>query len=194
MANNATLTGKTGSIQRTGSTALKHRALCLVAVAAFTAGTASAQPSPTPALDIVPDKLAFDIPYGAPIALDRAQAVIAAAMAETKKRDWKMAVSVMDSGGNLVAFARMDGAQLSSIAISEHKARAAVMSRRETKIYENAIQGGLTYQLTLDGVMASRGGVPLVEDGKLIGAVGCSGGAGSQDEVCAKAGAALLSK
>eukprot|EP01037_Dinobryon_pediforme_P013520 gene13518-13639_t len=134
------------------------------------------------------------MPYGTPITLERAQAVIAAAMAETAKRDWKMGVAVMDSGGNLVAFARMDGAQLSSIAISEHKARGAVMSRRETKIYENGIQGGLTYQLTLDGVIASRGGVPLIEGGKVIGGIGCSGGAGSQDEVCAKAGAAALTK
>ena len=173
---------------------MKRHAICLAATAIFAAGTAAAQPSPTPALDVVPEKIPFDIPYGAPITLERAQAVIAAAVAETQKRDWKMSVSVMDSGGNLVAFARMDGAQLSSVAIAEHKARGAVMSRRETKIYENGIQGGLTYQLTLDGVIASRGGVPLVESGKLIGGVGCSGGAGSQDEVCAKAGAALLSK
>jgi glc operon protein GlcG len=164
----------------------------LAAAVIFTAGGAFAQPSPTPALDIIPEKIPFEIPYGAPIVLERAQAVIAAAMAETHKRDWKMGIAVMDSGGNLVAFARMDSAQLSSIAISEHKARAAVLSRRETKMYENSIQSGLTYQLTLDGIMASRGGVPLIEGGRLIGAIGCSGGSGSQDEVCAKAGAAAL--
>jgi uncharacterized protein GlcG (DUF336 family) len=166
----------------------------IAAICLCLAGPATAQPSPTPALDVIPDKIPFSLPYGAPISLERAQAVIAAAMAEMTKRDWQMGVSVMDSGGNLVAFARMDGAQLSSIAIAQHKARGAVLSRRETKIYENGIQGGLTYQLTLDGVIASRGGVPLIEGGKVIGSIGCSGGAGSQDEVCAKAGAAALTK
>jgi glc operon protein GlcG len=100
--------------------------------------------------------------------------------------------AVVDSGGNLVAFARMDGAQLASIAISEHKARTATTFRRETKVIEGAIQGGNTYLLSLDGVIGSRGGVPLVENGQLIGAIGASGGTGSQDEICAKAGAALI--
>ena len=74
----------------------------------------------------------------------------------------------------MVAFARMDGAQLASIAIAEHKARAAVMSRRETKVYESGVQSGMTYLLSLDGMIGSRGGIPLVEDGKIIGAVGAS--------------------
>jgi uncharacterized protein GlcG (DUF336 family) len=151
------------------------------------------QPAPNP-LDKVPDKMPFDVPYGAPIGLDRAQAVIASAMAECKTHDWKVNVAVVDSGGNLVAFGRMDGAQLASIAVSEHKAREAAMFRRETKVFENGIQSGLTYQLSIDGVIGSRGGIPLVEDGKLIGAVGASGATGSQDEVCAKAGAAVVNK
>jgi len=155
---------------------------------------AAAQPSPTPMLDVIPDAMPFDIPYGAPITLERAQGVVAAAVAEAKKHNWKMNVTVVDSGGNLVAFARMDGAQLASISIAEHKARTAAMFRRDTKLFENGIQGGLTYQLSLDGVIGSRGGIPLIEDGKLIGAIGASGGAGSQDEVCSKAGAASLGK
>jgi uncharacterized protein GlcG (DUF336 family) len=135
----------------------------------------------------------FDVPYGAPISLDRAGAAIAAAVAEARKHDWKMNVAVVDSGGNLVAFQRMDGAQLASIAISEHKARAAATYRRETLAFENAIQrGDFKYIMTLDGVIASRGGIPLVEAGKLIGAIGCSGGTGSQDEVSCKAGAAMI--
>lgn len=149
-------------------------------------------PKPNP-LDTVPDKMPFDIPYGAPIVLERAQSVIAAALAEARKHDWKMNVAVVDSGGNLVAFQRMDGAQLASIQISEHKARAAVSYRRETKIYENAIQvNNMPYVATLDGVITSRGGIPLVEGGKIIGAIGCSGGSGSQDEVACKAGAATV--
>jgi len=86
----------------------------------------------------------------------------------------------------------MDGAQLASIAISEHKARTAATFRRETKIFESGIQGGLVYQVTLDGVIGSRGGIPIIEGGKLIGAIGASGGAGSQDEVSCKAGAATI--
>lgn len=154
---------------------------------------AAAQPSPNP-LDVIPDTMPFDVPYGAPIGLDRAQSVIAAAAAEAKRHNWKMDIAVVDAGGNLVAFARMDGAQLASISIAEHKARVAATFRRETKLFENGMQSGLIYQLSLDGVIGSRGGIPLVEDGKLIGAIGCSGGAGSQDEVSAKAGAAVVNK
>ena len=89
----------------------------------------------------------------------------------------------------------MDGAQLGSIAVSEHKARTAAKFRRPTKAFEEAIQkNDYKYVLTIDDVMGSRGGIPLVEDGKLIGAIGCSGGAGSQDEVACTAGAATISK
>ena len=148
------------------------------------------QPNP---LDAVPDKMPFDIAYGAPISLERADAVLAAAIAEAKKHDWKLNCAVLDSGANLVSFKRMDGAQLASISIAEHKARTAVKFRRETKVFENAIQlTNFNYVMTLDDVIASRGGIPLVEGGKIIGAIGCSGGTGSQDEVVAKAGAALI--
>lgn len=155
------------------------------------ATVAHAQPAPNP-LDAVPDKMPFDVPYGTPIALDRAEAAIAAAVAEAKRRDWKMNIAVVDGGGNLVAFQRMDGAQIASIAISEHKARASATFRRETKIFEGGIQSGLNYMITLDGVIGSRGGIPLIEGGKVIGAIGCSGGSGSQDEVTCKAGAATI--
>lgn len=151
-----------------------------------------AQPATPNPLDAVPEKMPFDVPYGTPISLDRAEAAIAAAVLESKKRGWKMNVAVVDSGGNLVAFQRMDGAQLASIQISEHKARASAQFRRETKAFENGIQSGLNYLITLDGVIASRGGIPLVEDGKIVGAIGCSGGTGSQDEVACKAGAAVI--
>ena len=169
-----------------------------VNIAVFGAGllaiaSVGAQQTPPPnPLDAVPDKMPFDVPYGAPISLDRAEAAIAATVAEAKKRDWKLNVAVVDSGGNLVAFQRMDGAMIASIAISEHKARASATVRRETKVFENGIQGGFNYLITLDGVIASRGGIPLVENGKIIGAIGCSGGTGSQDEVACKVGAATV--
>src|SRR5689334_20051982 len=97
------------------------------------------QPTETNPLDFVPDEIPFDIPYGPPISLDRAEAVIHGAVAEAKKRNWKMNVAVVDSGGSLVAFQRMDGAMLASIQIAEHKARAAATFRRPTKIFEDGI-------------------------------------------------------
>ncbi len=165
------------------------QAVLVAVLAAFALGVAAQQPNP---LDVVPDKMPNDIPYGAPISLDRAQAAINAAVAECKKRGWKFNVAVVDSGGNLVAFQRMDGAQIASIAISEHKARASAIFRRETKAFEAGIQAGNNYLITLDGVIGSRGGIPLLEGGKLIGAIGCSGGTGAQDEVACKAGAATV--
>ncbi len=159
-------------------------------VFAATAGAACAQ-APNP-LDVIPDKMPFDLPYGAPIGLERAEAAIAATVAEAKRHDWKLNIAVVDSGGNLVAFQRMDGAQLASILVSQHKAHTAVIFRRETKVFESGIQGGNVYQMTLDGVIGSRGGIPLVENGKIIGAIGCSGGTGSQDEASCKVGAASV--
>jgi glc operon protein GlcG len=150
-----------------------------------------AQAPPNP-LDIVPEKMPFDVPYGPPISLERAQAVINAAVAEAKNRDWKMNVAVVDSGGNLVAFQRMDGAQLASIQIAQDKARVAAVFRRETRAFEDGIQlKNFNYLITF-GVISSRGGIPLVDQGKIIGAIGCSGGTGSQDEVVARAGAATI--
>jgi uncharacterized protein GlcG (DUF336 family) len=144
-------------------------------------------------LDVVPDEMPFDVPYGLPISLDRAQSVIRAAVAEAKRRNWKMNVAVADSGGNLVAFQRMDGAMLASIQIAEHKARAAATFRRPTKVFENGIQlMHLNYLLAFDGVIASRGGIPLIDQGVIIGAVGCSGGTDSQDEIVSNAGAAVI--
>jgi glc operon protein GlcG len=168
----------------------------LAAIATLGTSGQAQQPPAAPAanpLDNVPPSMPFDIPYGAPISLARAEAAIEATVAEARKHDWKLDVAVVDSGGNLVAFQRMDGAQLGSIQIAEHKARAAVVFRRETKVWETAIQEkGFNYVMTLDGVIGSRGGMPLVEGGKLIGGIGCSGGTGSQDEVACKAGVATI--
>ena len=170
--------------------------ILLVGTALLGITSASAQQTPPPPanpLDAVPEKMPFDIPYGTPISLDRALAVIAATVTEARKHDWKLIVAVVDAGGNLVALQRMDGAQLASIQIAEHKARTSVSFRRETRVFENAIQvNGFNYVMTLDGVIASRGGFPLVEGGRLVGGLGCSGGTGSQDEVACKAGVAAL--
>jgi uncharacterized protein GlcG (DUF336 family) len=153
------------------------------------------QRTETNPLDFVPDTIPFDVPYGPPISLDRAEAAIHAAVAEAKKRNWKMNIAVADSGRNLVAFQRMDGAMLAAIQIAEHKARAAATFRRETKVFEDAINlMHLNYVLAFDGMIASRGGIPLIEQGKIIGAIGCSGGTDSQDEIVSKAGAATINE
>jgi glc operon protein GlcG len=138
-----------------------------------------ARPTSNP-LDVVPDQISFDVPYGLFISLDRAEAVIHAAVAEAKKRNWKMNIAVADSGGNLVAFRRMDGAMLASIQIAEHKARAAATLRRRTKIFEDGVNlMHLNYLLAFAGVIASRGGIPLIDQGVIIAAIGCSGGTDS---------------
>ena len=170
---------------------LKRIAIVAGLISALAAGQSFAQAANP--RDAIPDNLPFNVAYGAPISLERAEGAIAAAVAEAKKRNWPMNIAVVDSGNNLLSFQRMDGSQLSSIAVSQHKAHAAVSFRRETKIFENALQeGNQPYVATLDGVIGSRGGIPLIEGGKIIGAIGCSGGTGSQDEVVCKAGAATV--
>ena len=130
----------------------------------------------------------FNLPFGTPVNYEKAQQLIQAAIAEADKSGWRGGLRGRRSRRNLVAFARMDGAQLASIAIAEHKARTAARYRRPTMIFENGVQKfGFTYLLTLDDVIASRGGIPLVDDGKIIGAIGCSGGTGSQDQTLCEA-------
>lgn len=170
----------------------------MLATALLIVGEANAQQSAAPAanpLDVVPDKMPFSNPYGPPISLRAAQSAVQAAMAEATKRGWALNIAVVDSGANLVTFLRMDGAQLASIAIAEHKARVAAKYRRATRVFEDAVQkSDFKYVLSLDDIVASRGGIPLIEDGKIIGAIGCSGGTGSQDEVACTAGAATINK
>jgi glc operon protein GlcG len=167
----------------------------LVGGTVLASGNLYAQQTAPPNLDAIPEKMPFNTPYGPPIGAERAQSLIQTAVAEATKRGWAMNIAVVDSGANLVAFLRMDGALLASIAIAEHKARAAVKYRRPTKAFEDAVQkSDLKYILSLDDVIASRGGIPLIEDGKIIGAVGCSGGAGSQDEATCMAAAAVINK
>jgi glc operon protein GlcG len=186
---------------------MKSRTLTVLALAAslLAAGQAFAQQPPAPVapaapaappdLNVIPEKMPFNIPYGTPIAMDRAQALVQAAVAEANKRGWAMNVAVVDPNGDLIAFGRMDSAALASIAISQHKARVAARYRRPSKAFEDAVQKfGFNYILTLDDVIASRGGIPLIEGGKIIGAIGCSGGTGAQDEATCTAAASTINK
>ncbi|HUC49358.1 MAG TPA: heme-binding protein [Xanthobacteraceae bacterium] len=180
---------------------MKLRIVTALALAAgmLAAGAATAQqaaaPAAPPDLNAIPEKMPFNLPFGTPISAERAQAVLHAAVTEATKRGWPEDFAVVDTNGDLVAFVRMDGAQLASIAIAQHKARTAARYRRPTRAFEDAVQKfGLNYILSLDDVIASRGGIPLVDGGKIIGAVGCSGGTGSQDEAICTVAADTINK
>jgi glc operon protein GlcG len=137
-----------------------------------------------------PDAIPFDIPYGQSIGGDRAKQVLAAAEAEAKKRNWKMNIAVADTNGELVHFLRMDGAQIASVTISQGKAHTAARFRRPSQAFYNSFETGHPYVATLaPTLVASPGGFPLVEAGKIIGAIGCSGGTGDQDALICKVGA-----
>src|SRR4030095_3134590 len=130
--------------------------------------------------------------YGTPIGHDAAMKAIAAAEAEAKKNNWPMVIAVVDSGSRLVAFSRMDGAQLGSIDIAMGKAMTSNNLRRPTKDLQELVgQGGANLRLlAAPGVTPLEGGVPIVADGKIIGAIGVSGATSAQDAQCAMAGAA----
>jgi uncharacterized protein GlcG (DUF336 family) len=166
-----------------------HYPKIMFAAGLMLATAASAQTTTQPPSD----KMPFDIPYGQSIGVDLAKKVLMAAEAEAKKRGWKFNIAVVDTNGELVLFERMDGAQIGSVNISQGKARTAARYRRDTRVWFNAYESGHPYVSTLDPtIVASPGGFPLVENGKLIGAVGCSGGTGEQDAAVCKAGAELV--
>jgi len=168
-------------------------AIAALSSPAFAQAPAPATPPAPPSAGGTPDAMPFDIPYGVSIGLERAKQVMAAAEAEAKKRNWKMNIAVVDTNGELVHFSRMEGAQIASGTISVGKARTAARFRRESRLFYNAFETGHPYVSTLDPTLvASPGGFPLIEGGKLIGAVGCSGGTGDQDAVICKAGAEVV--
>ncbi len=129
--------------------------------------------------------------YGPGMSLEIAKKAVEAAIAEAAKNNWKLAIAVTTNGGHLVHFSRMDQTQFGSIAIAQHKARAAAKFKRPTKAFADAIGANPANValLTLDDIIASEGGSPLMKDGKMIGAIGCSGATGAQDGVACTAGA-----
>lgn len=164
-------------------------AILSVADAALAQQPAAPAPANAPSGG-TPDAIPFDIPYGQSIGGERAKQVLAAAEAEAKRRNWKMNIAVVDTNGELVHFLRMDGAQIASVTVSQGKARTAARWRRPSQTFYNGFETGHSYSATLDPTLvASPGGFPLVENGKLIGAIGCSGGTGDQDAAICKVGA-----
>ena len=133
-------------------------------------------------------------PYGLAITLDEAKKAAAPALAEARNNNWTMCVAVVDTAGNLVYFERMDATQTGSVAVAIAKARSAALFKRSTKMFQDALAAGgdgLRF-LKLENAVPIEGGVPIVVDGKIVGAIGLSGGTSQQDGQCAQAGANAL--
>jgi uncharacterized protein GlcG (DUF336 family) len=135
-----------------------------------------------------------NVPYGVSISPDSAKKVAAAAIAEAHKNNWAMAVAVVDTAGYLVYFERMPETQLGSVEIAIEKAKSAALFRRPTKSFQDALAAGGEglRMLRLTGAIPVEGGIPLIVGGKLIGAIGASGGSSDQDGRTAQAGAATM--
>ena len=135
-----------------------------------------------------------DLPYGAPIPLAEARRVIAAAQAEATRNSWNVCVAIVDTGGHLVAFERMDATQYGSVEVAQDKARSAAAFRRPTKAFQDGVAGGGDglRLLKLTGGSPIEGGLPLVAGGKIVGAIGVSGATSAQDGQITAAGAAGL--
>jgi uncharacterized protein GlcG (DUF336 family) len=133
-------------------------------------------------------------PYGMPISLETAKKVAAPAIAEAAKNNWAMAVAIVDPSGNLVYYEKMDNTQLGSADVSIDKARSAALYKRPTKALQDALaSGGAGMRvLALRGAVPVEGGIPLIADGKIVGAIGVSGDTSDHDGVCAAAGAATV--
>jgi glc operon protein GlcG len=129
-------------------------------------------------------------PYGAPIALEVAKKVAAPALAEASKNNWSMAVAVVDAAGDLVYFERMNATQAGSVEVALDKARSAARFKRATKAFQDMLaSGGDGLRVfRIKGAVPVEGGVPIVIDGKIVGAIGVSGGTSPQDGQCARAG------
>jgi glc operon protein GlcG len=130
-------------------------------------------------------------PYGPSISLENAKKVAAPALAEAAKNNWAMAVAIVDPSGNLVYYEKMDATQIGSANVAIDKARSAALFKRPTKTYQDALAAGGDGLriLRVQGAVPIEGGIPILVDGKIVGAIGVSGGTAPQDGQCAKAGA-----
>ena len=135
-------------------------------------------------------------PYGLPITLEHAKNAAAPALAEARKNNWAMAVAVVDPAGDLVYFEKMDGTQNGSVSVAIAKARSAARFKRPTKAFQDTLAGGGDglRVLRLDQAIPVEGGVPLIMNGQIVGAIGLSGGTSQQDGQCAQAGAEALTQ
>jgi glc operon protein GlcG len=134
------------------------------------------------------------LPYGLNINLAKSKKIATAAAKKAARMKVNVVITIVDAGGHLVYLERSDMAQHGSIEVAIHKAKCSVAHKRPTKFFEDAINDGRTALLTLDGVSTVEGGVPLVEDDKIIGAIGVSGAKSQEDGQIAEAGAKILSR
>lgn len=132
--------------------------------------------------------------YGAPVNLETARKAVVAARAEAQKKNWFMAIAIADPAGNLVLYEKMDGTQTASGNIAIGKARSAAQFKRPTKVFQDLLAKGdsFTYLLGLEGAVPVQGGIPIVINNQIVGAIGVSGGTGDQDSEVAVAGLAAL--
>ena len=128
------------------------------------------------------------------LTLEIAKQIAAAAEKEAASNKLTMVIAILDDGGNLIYLERMDDTQIGSIQVAQEKARSAVAFKRPTKAFEEAVSGGRIGVLKLQGAIPVEGGLPLIVDGKVLGAIGCSGGTSPQDGVVAQAGVDALPK
>ena len=163
----------------------------MLALACALALWATASPALRPA-----DESSGLPPYGPPITLDQAKRVMAAAELQAAENTWQVAITILDSGGNMVMFHKIDNAQLSAVTVSEGKARTALEFKRPSKDLDDAIaRGGAGNRLlALKDITPIEGGLPIVLDGKIVGAIGVSGAVSAQDAQVAKAGTDALTK
>jgi glc operon protein GlcG len=157
-------------------------AFAICAALLLGAQAAAQQAAPTPPLPPT-------TPYGTPITLDQAKRAADAAEADSKKRNTTIAIAIVEPTGDLVYFRKMDGTQYGSIKTAQSKAVSAALYRRASKTFRERVAQGDLSPMALDGAVASDGGVPIVVNGKIIGAIGVSGGA---DDAIAQAGADAL--
>jgi uncharacterized protein GlcG (DUF336 family) len=127
------------------------------------------------------------------ITLEAAKKMMSAAENEALKNGWRMAISIVDESGNLILFEKLDDTQPGSIAVAHGKARTAANFKRPTKALEDLVAGGKTAFLAIEGVVPLQGGLPVVVEGRVIGAIGVSGGSAAQDEQVAMAALGVLS-
>ena len=134
-------------------------------------------------------------PYGPPLSLDQAKKAMAAAEAEARKNNWPVTIAIVDSGGNLVMMQRLDNTQFGSNEVARQKAYTAVAFKRPTKVFQDLIAqgGGNLRLLKVEGLSPLEGGVPILVNGQIVGAIGVSGGTSPQDGQCARAGAEAVS-
>jgi glc operon protein GlcG len=167
--------------------------LTLFAALLLAQSAPAAKPA-TPAASPAPATNYYATPIGMGIGVDHAKKVAAAAAAEAHKNGWFMAIAVVDPAGTLVYYEKADNTQMASAEVAILKAKSAALYKRPTKVFQEGLAKGAENLriLQLKGAVAVEGGIPLVMDGKLVGAIGVSGDQSSNDNQCATAGAAAL--